>query len=191
MYNVSTSVLPLFHTTTGRLLISCPLPKEMPPTRSLLFDLPDDLSQTLYVEWLSVNDIGRLDSACTSRKHRKSFLRSIALEYLAFNSDVAQEQVFFSSLYIQWLRLRRVTVRTLRIAPQNFGKHYTCTIHALYMHYHHYRLSCIVGIRLLWCNQTLNKPKHITYTYTLYTHYTHTIHTIHTIHTANTLPYTH
>jgi hypothetical protein len=40
----------------------------------ILFDLPEDFSRLVLVEWISVNDVTRLDSAFCSRELRKHFV---------------------------------------------------------------------------------------------------------------------
>jgi hypothetical protein len=51
-----------------------PINEALEMSGRILFDLPEDFSRLVLVEWISVNDVTRLDSAFCSRELRKHFL---------------------------------------------------------------------------------------------------------------------
>jgi hypothetical protein len=107
---------------------------------ALLFGLPEDLIISVYIDWITLKDVGRLDSACCTERIRPLFLRLLSLNCISFNG------LYDSSYsYIHWLCLRQISIKSLRIAPRSFDEDFAC--------FSFMRLSALVSLDLSDCDR--------------------------------------
>jgi hypothetical protein len=73
--------------------------------------IPTSILEEIYLEWISFQDLGSLDTALCNHNIRPHFLHSVQLPHLVFPG--LREDINAWDNYIQWLNVRKISVKKI------------------------------------------------------------------------------
>ena len=105
-----------YHSSSGNIDRASQLTMESSSSSSkkiLLFKLPAELLIPLLSEWLSIEDVAKLDTAMANRSHRGAFLQLLENVRTEIHCDLD------ASPRLHWLSLRRIHVESMELTLKN------------------------------------------------------------------------
>lgn len=82
-------------------------------------DLSEDLLRSLYMEWISLEDVSRLDSAICNSQRRIEYLGVIRSNATIFNPGTFLPNLHKQDTFFRWLANRQVKVAQLKLKVQD------------------------------------------------------------------------
>ena len=75
---------------------------------TLLFNLPECLLSEILIEWMSIKEIGQLDSAFCSKSLRSKLVEFLDSDAVIFCNMGYYWYTSWASMFQKWLQLRRI-----------------------------------------------------------------------------------